>query len=503
MKPFLPLGFTLYTATITLPSSINAIAFAAQTDCWGAVLSLVGRPTSCAAKTASSNFGGPTDFLSIRRFGRKGGLFSSSQSSSPASSSPASSPATPQETLFFGDGKEIPADFPRRDDVLQALLAVRTASAVTARLQPLTGPSEISSPNVGKISTVTKKDLSPVTVGDFASQAIILSVLSAAFPTDKFIAEENSKALRQDFSLAEEVFLAVGGGTGDIKTVEDLMRCIDLGQTYDVGGNLKGPDGGGEQIPSTRERVWCLDPIDGTKGFLRGKHDGGQYCIALALLEDGIPTIGVLGCPNLPAKVGDDQFAWSEYESDDTNWNTRGCIFVASKGGGCFQLPILPTNNNDSDCERPLAVTANDSSVMTTSEARFCLGVEKFTDPLGQCGATAKIIHGPNALNNDGDIVKAQRMDSQCKYGVIARGGAEFFLRLPKSGYVEWIWDSAPGSVVLEEAGGRLTDIDGNQIDFSLGAKLSDKVRGIAGSNGGQFHKQLIEAFKEQERNRK
>lgn len=140
---------------------------------------------------------------------------------------------------------------------------------------------------------------------------------------------------------------------------------------------------------------------------------------------------------------------------------------------------------------------------MSPSDARFCLGVEKFTDPLSQCSAIAKIIHGPNALDNGGDIIKAQRMDSQCKYGVIARGEAEFFLRLPKSGYIEWIWDSAPGSVVLEEAGGRLTDIDGNQIDFSLGAKLSEKVRGIAGSNGGRFHKKLVEAFREQERNRK
>ena len=41
---------------------------------------------------------------------------------------------------------------------------------------------------------------------------------------------------------------------------------------------------------------WTLDPIDGTKGFLRGD----QYAVALALIKEGKPVLGVLGCPNLP-----------------------------------------------------------------------------------------------------------------------------------------------------------------------------------------------------------
>lgn len=45
-----------------------------------------------------------------------------------------------------------------------------------------------------------------------------------------------------------------------------------------------------------RERTWILDPIDGTKGFIRGEH----FCVALGMAYDGVPTIGVLGCPNLP-----------------------------------------------------------------------------------------------------------------------------------------------------------------------------------------------------------
>ena len=43
-------------------------------------------------------------------------------------------------------------------------------------------------------------------------------------------------------------------------------------------------------------RYWTLDPIDGTKGFIRGD----QYAIALALIEQGQVKVGVLGCPSLP-----------------------------------------------------------------------------------------------------------------------------------------------------------------------------------------------------------
>jgi len=47
-------------------------------------------------------------------------------------------------------------------------------------------------------------------------------------------------------------------------------------------------------------RYWVLDPIDGTKGFLRG----GQYALCLALIENKEIVLGVLGCPNL-AQYGD------------------------------------------------------------------------------------------------------------------------------------------------------------------------------------------------------
>ena len=71
--------------------------------------------------------------------------------------------------------------------------------------------------------------------------------------------------------------------------------------------------------------VWALDPIDGTKGFLRG----GQYAVCLALLEDGKPVLGVMGTPNLPL--------------DYKNPGEKGVLFVTSKGKGAFQVCLGPT----------------------------------------------------------------------------------------------------------------------------------------------------------------
>jgi 3'-phosphoadenosine 5'-phosphosulfate (PAPS) 3'-phosphatase len=159
------------------------------------------------------------------------------------------------------DFDELPVDFPRRDDVLVALSAVRKACRVTNQLQPRDPEA---------ISTVTKTDLSPVTVADYAAQALVLDHLHEAFPKDSFIAEESSTSLDKDANLAEHVRAA-----SSMSNVEHLKKSIDLGKDY-----LNWEKRGGRP-----PRVWCLDPIDGTKGFLRGKPQGGQYCVALALLE--------------------------------------------------------------------------------------------------------------------------------------------------------------------------------------------------------------------------
>lgn len=180
--------------------------------------------------------------------------------------------------------KELPSDYPNIDRIIPALSAIRKACRITMLLQPNTVLSSISG--------ITKFDTSPVTIGDFAAQAIVLKILNDTFDgQDIFVAEEGSSNLVSDEGDLSNEILDVFKKCGlqeIISNADDLKRSIDLGQTYTSDGKLQksviekqelyaGSDG--------KKRTWCLDPIDGTRGFLRGKREGGQYCIALALIE--------------------------------------------------------------------------------------------------------------------------------------------------------------------------------------------------------------------------
>ena len=84
-------------------------------------------------------------------------------------------------------------------------------------------------------------------------------------------------------------------------------------------------------------------------------------------------------------------------------------------------------------------------------------------------------------------------MDGQGKYGLLARGEAHVFTRLPKKGYREKIWDVVSGALLLHEAGGRVTDTRGEALDFSRGQYL-EGVTGVVASNGA-VHDALLEAL--------
>ncbi|KAL7536784.1 hypothetical protein ACHAXR_007391 [Thalassiosira sp. AJA248-18] len=391
-------------------------------------------------------------------------------------------------------------------------MSVLAACRVTRHVQPSSSNS---------IETISKQDASPVTVGDFASQALALQLIYNNFPSDMYIAEEGSEALRNDEDLLDKVWGAVNHVHEGLLSKDQLMRAIDYGQGVDDGNN-------NDEQPTAKRKVWCLDPIDGTKGFLRGRVEGGQFCIALALIEDGEPVLSVLGCPNLPlastpATKTVPYGLWSEKEVQDAEEHSvpfsksRGCLFVAVRGCGCYEVPLHmienyllgsyssgATGSPHANMWTQLHVTPNDGTSKPPSQATFCLGVERgFSDPKGTVLKIARTIHGPDALTSDSDgvqdIKNSLRMDGQGKYGLLARGDAECFLRLPEEGYVDWVWDVAAGYLILKEAGGTMTDVHGKPIDFSeIGvdrrAKLPDHVKGIFGSSGGVFHEALVDA---------
>jgi 3'(2'), 5'-bisphosphate nucleotidase len=85
-------------------------------------------------------------------------------------------------------------------------------------------------------------------------------------------------------------------------------------------------------------------------------------------------------------------------------------------------------------------------------------------------------------------------MDSQAKHVALAAGMGDVLLRFPPpSGRHDAIWDQAAGSIVIEEAGGLVTDLTGGPLDFTAGSRLSNN-QGIAASNG-DLHPAVIGAI--------
>lgn len=282
-----------------------------------------------------------------------------------------------------------------------------------------------------------KADKSPVTVADYGAQALVLSTLARSFPTDPAVGEEDSSDLRkaENADLLTRVVEYVQKISPELDT-NAVLSAIDRGNH----------DGGAEG------RFWTLDPIDGTKGFLRGE----QYAVALALVENGEVVLGVLGCPNLPVDPKDPQ-------------SEKGCILFAVKGQGAFQAPLGDIS---------AAVSISTDSVDDPAKAVFCESVESGHTAHGRSATIAKAL---------GTSVDPFRMDSQCKYAAVSRGQASVYLRLPtRPGYEEKIWDHAAGYIVLKEAGGEIADTLGAELDFSVGRTLKHN-KGIVATSPAVF----------------
>lgn len=318
-------------------------------------------------------------------------------------------------------------------EVQFAMTAVRQATRLVKEIQ-----AELVSP------ALTKDDRSPVTVADFASQTLVGYLLSHTFPSDFMIAEEDSSALSASEKMLEQVTSFIQRHINQT-TPELVCRWIDFGRT------------------DSAHRFWTLDPIDGTKGFLRGD----QYAVALALIEDGQAQIGVLGCPNLS-------------EGWRPDLDGEGSLVVAVRGQGTWTMPI----ESEATLTR-LAV----SSQKQGSQARLLRSFESGHTNVGQIDFFA------DALGVEAEPV---RMDSQAKYAVLAAGKGEILLRLlspSKPDYKEKIWDQAAGSLVLEEAGGQITDLDGKPLNFTTGRSLTQN-RGILASNQ-ILHDAALQALKQ------
>ena len=219
----------------------------------------------------------------------------------------------------------------------------------------------------------TKSDASPVTVCDRAAEAIILRALAEAAPGVPVIAEEE---------------VAEG------------------------------------RIPAHGATYFLVDPLDGTKEFVRG---GDDYTVNIGLIVDGVPRLGVVYQPALDrlhlGLVGEG--AWLE------QGGTRTAIAT-----------------------RPLG----DAREAVASKSHLNQAtIDYLEQAIGACHHVS--------------------VGSSLKFCIVAEGRADIYPRLSPTSE----WDTAAGHAVLLAAGGRVDGLDGRPLTYGKAAFLNRAFVATAG----------------------
>lgn len=351
-----------------------------------------------------------------------------------------------------------------------AVEAVLRATRVTSQLQPGIHAAQSSS---------AKLDSSPVTVADFASEVVVVNVLQTFLGQDcpPMISEEDADGLAGEDQAAvlDAVVEAANMGLEGLSFVtrEAVLESLRW-------GHRSSTDGKG---------AWVLDPIDGTKGFLRGpKH---QYAVGLGFVDaSGQPALGVLACPNLPrTRVKEEDLA--------AFGGPRGVLLVGVPGEGAWEFP-LPDALTRSAAEASSAVDWDTRAVgeMLPHGRRIHTQARAGPSSWRTC-ESYEAAHSSHALSAAvvaalGCHGKPVRVDSMVKYALLARGDAHLYLRFPRAGYEEKVWDHVAGSAILHAAGGSVTDERGGPLPFGSGPLLTGVTGIIASAVSSEPHKDII-----------
>ncbi|KAI9927377.1 hypothetical protein AWENTII_006179 [Aspergillus wentii] len=330
-----------------------------------------------------------------------------------------------------------------------ASLAVQRASVVTKTVLA----------EVDKGST-NKDDDSPVTIADFASQAILISAIRHNFPDDKFLGEESASALRGNPALAERVWKLITS----TKLNHDESEMLVAAPTS-IDEMLDFIDIGGDQNESASGRIWFLDPIDGTATFIRGQ----QYAVSVSLVVDGEQKVGVVGYPNL-------QFQSTYVEEALVDKDGYGLMLSAVKGYGAYKRQMTKAS-----LQPPQKIL----------KARKDLDIEdiSFTESLESPWISVK---KHSAVREKLGTRKqlANLWSMQVKYAALTIGAADAMIRIPRDKeYRPYAWDHAGGMLIFEESGGKITDLSGKPFNYGKGRKLSDNLGLVATSP--EIHSQI------------
>ncbi|KAK4216458.1 hypothetical protein QBC37DRAFT_416776 [Rhypophila decipiens] len=339
-------------------------------------------------------------------------------------------------------------DSPYRHELEVAIQAVQAATRISRHV--------LDESNKGEIQ---KADLTPVTVADYAIQAVLTQALHSAFPDDGLVGEEsagelltNSALVQHMWAVIQNVQTSCSSSSDDWDkareifppSAESLADLISLCETTTPAG----PD-------ASPNRVWVFDPIDGTKTFLRGE----QYAINVALLIGGRQILSVVACPLLDGNTSPDKTV-DNSTLDHHGPEEGGCILFAVKGFGAHVRPIFGENVPVRRLPRHAdGVTLHELKLVTCWKG-LDSGVEGINEEISK------------AL--DVKFPGCDLLGWVPRWAVLALGLANMTVWVYKTRerYAK-IWDHAGAMLLFEEVGGMITDVDGKDIDLTRGRKFS------------------------------
>lgn len=346
-------------------------------------------------------------------------------------------------------------DSPYRQELLTAISVVQQAAKLSQSL--------LSSRDKGVIE---KDDLSPVTVGDFAIQALLAATLHRAFPDDGFVGEEDAAEVRNNPALLDRIWdlLESQGATDALGTKEAVCEMIDLC---------------GNGVPEVGRRVWVFDPIDGTKTFVRGE----MYAVNVALLEGGRQVLSVVGLPVLSMDVKAPVF------NDTLDPTGRGCILFGVKGYGAYVRPLLQSSPDEVVEIRRLESHAEKVTALADLRSVTCGDGEL-------AGSGIDDAHVAICRKLGVEFPGCDLLGWVPRWATLAMGLANMTVWVYKRrDRLAKIWDHAGAMLLFEEVGGKVTDVDGKEIDFSAGRKMTANYGFVAAPRN--LHAAVLKAVRE------
>jgi 3'(2'), 5'-bisphosphate nucleotidase len=158
---------------------------------------------------------------------------------------------------------------------------------------------------------------------------------------------------------------------------------------------------------------------------------------------------------------------------------SKGYLMIARQGGGAHMMDLVSGE-------------IKGVTISTNTDPRRMIQVQSYESSHGNASLQKKISE-ILAMENE-----PRPMDSQVKYGILAAGEADIYVRIPHPDsldYKEKIWDHAAGSLIVREAGGVATDIFGRPLDFSTGITLKNNTGVLA--TVPAVHQQVVDIIKD------